>query len=508
MHYFSFLFLLSSLSHFYSKKLTISLLLSIALFNLYGYFSSFSLLHENSEIQTLVTLFTTIGVIVLIYATSLSTTEFIFISIYASSSLEIVLSTHVSTMLFYTELACLAAIGVIFCSKQTNVLEVGLRYAAIHFSGGLLISAATLPFLGYGLYLIPLSNFQQNLLLLGIIINIGCFPFSAWVAESYSSANPKATVALQLFTSKALLFILHTLFSGTNCLLYIGLLTLIYGAVFCLLENNLRKFLLYNNVGQNGFLVACIGAGADVVPYMFASAAYQTLLTVIGANLSKIETTFKKFENYNLRNTTLIITSLISIASMGSLPLSNTFSTKLLLLHSINNPLLENILTAGSFLLLFCCGLRFIYNLYLWPSPSSKAVDIFPSKDEKYTCLALSVFCLIPLSKVTFSLYLYMEYMVAFLLTILIFAALKKLLRPTPRNLIDSDWFYRGLLLNSIITINNFFTFTRRRVISTIYNKVPSLERSLHLFQVENIQHTILFSIIMLAFVLLINLYV
>ena len=121
------------------------------------------------------------------------------------------------------------------------------------------------------------------LILIGILVNAGAPPLSAWIADAYPEASPSGTVFLSAFTTKTAVFALLVMFPGTEVLIWIGLYMVFYGIIYALLENDMRRILAYSIVNQVGFMVCAIGIGTDLAlngaaAHAFAHIIYKALL--------------------------------------------------------------------------------------------------------------------------------------------------------------------------------------------------------------------------------------
>src|SRR5690606_16809633 len=97
------------------------------------------------------------------------------------------------------------------------------------------------------------------LILIGILINSGAPPLGAWLPDAYPEASPSGTVFLSAFTTKTSVYVLLVLFAGCNLLVWVGCLMALYGIVYAILENDMRRILAYSIVNQVGFMVCAVG---------------------------------------------------------------------------------------------------------------------------------------------------------------------------------------------------------------------------------------------------------
>jgi multicomponent Na+:H+ antiporter subunit D len=70
-------------------------------------------------------------------------------------------------------------------------------------------------------------------------------------------------VFLSAFTTKAAVYALARGFPGFDLLIYLGVVMAIYGVVYAMLENDIRRLLSYHIVSQVGFMVTGVGIGTE-----------------------------------------------------------------------------------------------------------------------------------------------------------------------------------------------------------------------------------------------------
>jgi multicomponent Na+:H+ antiporter subunit D len=119
--------------------------------------------------------------------------------------------------------------------------------------------------------------------LIGLLVNAAAPPVSAWLADAYPEASPTGSVFLSAFTTKTAVLALILLFPGEPVLIAVGLYMVMYGIIYALLENNVRRILAYSIVNQVGFMVCAIGIGTEMAlngaaAHAFAHIIYKALL--------------------------------------------------------------------------------------------------------------------------------------------------------------------------------------------------------------------------------------
>jgi multicomponent Na+:H+ antiporter subunit D len=90
-------------------------------------------------------------------------------------------------------------------------------------------------------------------------------------------------VFLSAFTTKTAVLALILLFPGEPVLIGLGLFMVMYGIIFALLENDVRRILAYSVVNQVGFMVVAVGIGTEMAlngaaSHAFAHIIYKALL--------------------------------------------------------------------------------------------------------------------------------------------------------------------------------------------------------------------------------------
>ena len=202
--------------------------------------------------------------------------------IYAGSALLVVLAGDWLTLFVGWEIMAVGSTVVVFCGGTRAAERAGLRYLAMHALGGvLLLSGIAALWLDTGSLAIgpvSLDGPAGWLLLTGVLINAGAPPVSAWIADAYPEASPTGMVFLSAFTTKSAVYVLLRCFAGQEILIGIGLWMILYGIVYALLENDMRRILAYSIVNQVGFMVVGAGIGTELAINGAASHAFAHLL--------------------------------------------------------------------------------------------------------------------------------------------------------------------------------------------------------------------------------------
>jgi multicomponent Na+:H+ antiporter subunit D len=191
--------------------------------------------------------------------------------LYVGSTLGVVFAGDLFTLFFFWEVMAWSALYLIWYRKTKAAYGAGLRYILVHFFGGLCllggillhyhttgsIAFETFPWGGESGE-IPLASV---LILLAFVINAAVPPLHAWLSDAYPEATVTGAVFLTAFTTKSAIYVLIRGFPGLEILVWSGAIMAVYGVVFAVLENDIRRLLAYHIISQVGYMVAGVGMG-------------------------------------------------------------------------------------------------------------------------------------------------------------------------------------------------------------------------------------------------------
>src|SRR5690606_26643304 len=231
--------------------------------------------------------------------------------LYAGSAIGVTFAGDLITLFLFWEVMAIGSTLVVWSANTEAARLAGRRYVNVHLVGGAILMAGIalhvhetgsilLPRMvsGGGIeepvrmmmaesgrpWLVPsLESPGAILMLIGILINAGTPPFGSWLPDAYPEASPSGTVFLSAFTTKTSVYVLIVLFAGCNVLVWLGCLMALYGIVYAILENDMRRILAYSIVNQVGFMVAAVGIGTGLslngaTAHAFAHIIYKALL--------------------------------------------------------------------------------------------------------------------------------------------------------------------------------------------------------------------------------------
>jgi multicomponent Na+:H+ antiporter subunit D len=258
--------------------------------------------------------------------------------IYAGGALGVSFAGDLITVFIFWELMALASTLIVW-SNGPQARGAGLRYAAIHILGGVLLmtgiagEAGTTGSILFGP--MDVSTISRWLILAGFLVNAGAVPLSAWLADAYPEASWSGMVFLSAFTTKTAVYVLIRGFPGTELLIWIGVAMIFYGIIYAILENDMRRILAYSIVNQVGFMVVGVGIGTEMAlngaaAHAFTHIIYKALLLMSAGSVLFMTGKRKCTDLGGLFRTMPMTTvcGIIGALSISSFPLTSGFVSK------------------------------------------------------------------------------------------------------------------------------------------------------------------------------------
>ncbi len=184
----------------------------------------------------------------------------------AGCGVGVVLAGDLLTVFFFWEFKVTTAALLIFARRRARSAAAGLRYLGVHLVGGVLLLAGTVWHLidtgSLAFASLELTG-ATGLVLAGFLVSAAALPVNAWLPDSYPESTVAGTVVLSAFTTKSAVYVLARGFPGVELLLWLGVAMAIFGVVYAVLEDDIRRLLAYHIVSQVGFMVAAIGVGTE-----------------------------------------------------------------------------------------------------------------------------------------------------------------------------------------------------------------------------------------------------
>ncbi|CAL4320107.1 NADH-quinone oxidoreductase subunit N [Buchnera aphidicola (Eriosoma grossulariae)] len=284
------------------------------------------------------------------------------------------MAVHMASLFIGFELVSLPLIGLIGYFKHYNqFLESTLKYMILSsLTSALLLFGISLVYIGSGgLSFIELqqafniSSSQHIILLLfgtGIILisfffKLSIFPFHLWIPDVYQGATAlvltyfSTVVKISFFIALVRFFLylpVNKIFVLNYLCTIIAFISILFGNIMALFQNNLKRLLAYSSISHFGYLLIAL-LTCQFYPYFLETLGIYLLgycVSNLGifAVLNSISNLNQKFDidqivsyrGFYCKNPFLSVFMTIFIFSLAGIPISLGFISKLFLLTSIS----------------------------------------------------------------------------------------------------------------------------------------------------------------------------
>ena len=403
---------------------------------------------------------------------------------YAAGAIGVCFAGDLITMFLYWEMMAIFSTVVVWCGGTPGARAAGIRYAIMHLLGGVVLKVGIEGVVvGTGsIQIQPMlaTDFSTWMILIGILINAAAPPVSAWLADAYPESTPTGSVFLSAFTTKTAVLALILLFPGEPVLIGIGLFMVMYGIIFALLENDVRRILAYSVVNQVGFMVVAVGIGTEMAlngatAHAFAHIIYKALLFMSAGVVIYRTGKNKCMELGGLFRTMPVtcVCGIIGALAISSFPLTSGFTTKSMISQAAvdgNLVWVYMALTAASAGVFLHAGIKFPWFVFFQKDSGLRPKDapwnmglamvIFAS-----LCILLGVFPEIlyallpyPVDYQPYSIGKVLFYLQLLLFSGLAFFVLLPLMKRTMTISLDTDWFWRRAAVYVFKIIERIFS--------------------------------------------------
>lgn len=389
---------------------------------------------------------------------------------YAGGAVGVAFAGDLITVFVFWEIMAVASTMVVW-SGGRRATGSGLRYAAIHMFGGVLLMAGITGEIhntgSIAFQVMDTSTPARWLILAGFLINAGAPPFSAWLPDAYPAASWSGMVFLSAFTTKTAVYVLLRGFPGTELLIYVGLYMVFYGIVYAILENDMRRILAYSIINQVGFMVTGIGIGSQMAlngaaAHAFTHIIYKALLLMSAGSVLLMTGKNKCTDLGGLFRTMpfTMVMGVIGALAISSFPLTSGFISKSMISQGAADGHLAFVwfmLAAASAGVFLHAGIKFPWFVFFQKDSGLRPPE--PPWNMRAGMLLMAAFC-IGLGVWPGPLYDLLPYSVDYVpytashvvyqLQLLLFSGLAffimlGLLKRTETITLDFDWIYRKL---------------------------------------------------------------
>jgi multicomponent Na+:H+ antiporter subunit D len=390
---------------------------------------------------------------------------------YAAGAIGVSFAGDLISMFVFWELMALFSTVIVWSGGTPASRAAGIRYAILHLLGGVIlkigIDGISVHTGSVDIRPMLATDLDTWLILIGLLINAAAPPLSAWLADAYPESSPTGSVFLSAFTTKTAVLALILLFPGEKMLIWIGTFMVMYGIIYALLENDIRRILAYSIVNQVGFMVCAIGIGTEMAlngaaAHAFAHIIYKGLL-FMSAGVVIYRTGKTRCTDLGGLFRTMPVTTICGIIgalSISSFPFTSGFTTKTMISQAAVDEslmLVYFLLAAASAGVFLHAGIKFPWFVFFQKDSKLRPADapwnmaaamiIFST-----LCLLLGIFpeLLYPFLPYATDYQAYSPGKVLFYLQLLLFSGLAfflllPLMKRTLTISLDFDWLWRVL---------------------------------------------------------------
>jgi len=388
---------------------------------------------------------------------------------YIGSSLGVVFAGDLVSLYFFWEIMAVSSTFLILARKTQKSEAAAMRYVLVHIFGGLCLLAGIILYITQtgSVTFDPMieRNLANYLILAGILLNAAVPPIHAWLPDAYPEATVTGGVILSAYTTKTAVYTLVRGFPGWEILIVVGCIMMIYGIIYALLENDMRRILAYSIINQVGFMICGVGIGTmmalnGTVAHAFCHIIYKALLWMSAGSVLYMTGKSKCTDLGGLYKTMpwTLIFGAIGALSISSFPGTSGFTSKSLIIegaiheHLLWVWLILEVASAGVFL---HAGIKFPYFVFfakdkgLRPGETNKSM-LIAMAFMSFMCIFLGVYPkplydLLPFA-VHYNAYTFnhvLAQLQLLMLSALVFFLFLPLLKRTETISIDTDWLYR-----------------------------------------------------------------
>jgi len=405
--------------------------------------------------------------------------------IYVSGSLGAIFAGDLLVLFLFWEVMAFSSVFLVWFRRTLESTRAGFRYLLVHVAGGLSLLAGIILWLAQPGTTIAFDSFVKLdaayglpglLILIGIIVNAAVPPFHAWLPDAYPNGTFNGSVFLSAFTTKTAVYALCRGFAGMELLIWLGVIMSLYGVVYAIIENDMRRLFAYHIISQVGYMVAGAGIGTALAingacAHAFAHILYKGLLFMGAGSVLYMtgETRMSQLGGLYKKMPWTFLLTLIGGLSISAFPLFSGFVSKSMITAAgFQNPHLywaAFLLMLASIGTFYCNGLKVPY--FVWFGKDKCSDKVRESAGDPpwnmlaamgiaaFLCIFLGIaygplYRLLPFADVAAAYHPYNAAHIFESLQILLFTAcaffiMVKLhkIEPHAGINVDNDWFYR-----------------------------------------------------------------
>jgi multicomponent Na+:H+ antiporter subunit D len=390
---------------------------------------------------------------------------------YAGSSLGVVFAGDLFTLVVFWEIMAVSSVYLIWARRTPLSRGAGMRYLIVHLFGGSMLIAGVLIHItqtGTILFNHLDSSLAGYFILFAFCLNAAVPPLHAWLSDAYPEGTVTGSIYLSAFTTKTAVYVLARGFAGWEVLIWAGVFMAIYGVVYAVLENDMRRLLAYHIISQVGYMVAGVGLGTfvainGVTAHAFSHILYKALLFMGTGAVLYATGKSKLTELGGLARAMpwILILYMIGAFSISGFPFFSGFVSKSMVVYAFGlggmgvAAILLNLASVGTFL---HTGLKLPYFTWFGQKHVTDAVKLEAIPRGMYVGMGLTAAVCIAIGVYPAILYNILPYPVDYqpytaghiieTVQLLAFTGvgfwlLIKMIKPKDIISLDTDWFYR-----------------------------------------------------------------
>ena len=388
-----------------------------------------------------------------------------------SGALGVVFAGDLLTLVVFWEVMAVASAYLISQGGRPASRAAAMRYLFVHVAGGAFLLAGVLWHFADTRSLL-FEGFEGGgaswLILIGFAVNAAIPPLHAWLADAYPEASASAAVFLSAFTTKTAVYVLLRGFAGWEILIIFGTVMALYGVVYAVLENDIRRLLAYHIISQVGFMVTAAGIGTQeaiegATAHAFAHVLYKGLMIMATGAVMTATGTTKMTELGGLapRMKTVFTLYMVGALSISAAPLFAGFVSKSLVTeaaHYSGHDIAAFLLYVASVGTFLHTGLKLPYFTWFGSKPATPVALTAKVPAGMYVgmagaaalCIAIGVFpqAFYDFLNFTGQYNPYNPNDIIQMVELLVFTGLGfwlmlAALKPKPTVSLDTDWLYR-----------------------------------------------------------------
>lgn len=294
---------------------------------------------------------------------------YLMLNLLISSLLALIFTNDIFTSYVFIEINAVAACAIVIAKESGDTIKATIKYFIMGVLGsGLYLLAIAILYSLTGHLL--MSNMKESiaslpliyefplmvafgLILVGLAVKSALFPFHTWLPDAHGSATSSASAILSGLVLKGYIILLIKIIYRTYgievierlnilpIILILGILGMISGSIFALVQKDLKKMIAYSSVAQIGYIYLGIGIGtpAGLLAagfHIIAHAATKSMLFLASGNFLEMADS-KKIEDLDgIAYVDKIsgLSFLVGSLSMIGIPLFAGFISKLLFIDA------------------------------------------------------------------------------------------------------------------------------------------------------------------------------